>query len=112
MNDNDEPIGFLNLSVYMTLDLIEVVRVMQTLVRQKLDAKQLNVYMSPRSMAHVRGLEKLEEPVMVLKVTALVWDATTVERTSKALNRLVSVFKVTSSTSWERIDDGVPARVR
>lgn len=87
-------LGFLALTVYMKQDLAEVARVLQMLVKQPLGIERFNVHLAPTDVATVKGLERMQEPVIRLAIIGTPRSDNEVESATKALNRLISVFKV------------------
>lgn len=87
-------LGFVALTVYMKNDIAEVSRVLQLMVRQPVQIERFNAHLLPHAFTHIKGLESIDEPIMRLAIVGTVSSASELERATKALNRLVSVFKV------------------
>lgn len=82
------------LTVYMSPDLAEVARVLTVLARYRVAIQRFDANLSPVDTRHVSGLESLSHPVMQLGIVGMVVSDHEVERMTKTLNRLISVFKV------------------
>jgi hypothetical protein len=87
------------LTVYMTADVAELSRVLQMLVRQPMDVGRFDGDLTAGDYTQVSGLEDVREPIMRLTMTGSVTHHADIERASKALNRIVSVFKVIVTSS-------------
>lgn len=87
------------LTVYMQVDVAELARVLQMMVKQPMQIERFNANLVARDFSHVSGLEYVQEPVMRLAIVGTVGCSREVERATKALNRLVSVFKVIADPS-------------
>jgi acetolactate synthase small subunit len=85
---------FVTLTVYMSRDIAEVSRVLQALVRLPVQIERFNANLVDKDVSTVRGLEELVAPVMRLAVVATLDGPRQLERVTKSLNRLVSVYKV------------------
>ena len=88
------PLGFVALTVYMKRDVAEVSRLMSMLVRQPLELERFNVHFVPSDVSNVNGLERAADPVIRVAIIATARSQSELERTTKALNRLVTVLKV------------------
>lgn len=87
-------LGFVTLTVYLDEDVAEVSRVLQMMVRQPLAMERFNVHLVPGDVRSVKGLEQVRRPVIRLAIIGTSRSDADLERTTKSLNRLVSVLKV------------------
>lgn len=90
---------FVTLTVHMSRDIAEVSRVLQALVKLPVRIERFNANLVGRDVSDVRGLEALGTPVMRLAVVATIDGPRQLERVTKSLNRLVSVYKVQAVVS-------------
>jgi hypothetical protein len=84
---------FVVLTIYMAPDLAEVARILQALVRLPLTVQRFNAHVAAVDVTGIGGLDSLPGPVMQLVVVGS-GGSHELERTTKALNRLVGVYKV------------------
>ena len=94
--DAQEVVG---LTIYMRLDVAEVSRILQMLVRERLTIDRFNANFSQIDLSHVAGLNHVDVPLMKLVVVASVASTHEIESATKALNRLLDVVKVLVSQS-------------
>lgn len=94
MRPDEFELGFVRLTVYMKPDIAEVGRVLQVLVRQPLRIGLVNADITPFDVREITGLGVIREPVMRLLIEGAADVPQDVERTTRAVNRLVAVFKV------------------
>jgi acetolactate synthase small subunit len=94
-----DQLEFVTLTVYMNRDVAEVARVLQVLVRLPVQIERFNANLVARDSHPVRSLEAAGGPVMRLAIVATMDSARELERLTKSLNRLVSVYKVQAVVS-------------
>ena len=95
--DTMEVVGF---TVYMSADVAEVSRVLQVLVRQSIRIERFNANLKEVEHGYVQGRQMSHNiSAMRLVIVGSVAGPSDVERATKLLNRLVSVYKVVVSTS-------------
>lgn len=82
------------ITVYMRRDVAEVGRVLQVLTRLGWEIDRFNANFGPFDVRYVRGLEVPGVPVMRLAIVGALKEKREVERITKALNRMVDVYKV------------------
>lgn len=94
-----DQLEFVTFTVYMDRDIAEVSRLLQVLVRLPVQIERFNANLVARDFRSVRNLEAEGAPVMRLAVVATMDSARELERVTKCLNRLISVYKVQTVVS-------------
>lgn len=82
------------LKIYLRPDLAEVMRVLQALVRLPIVVERFDAHLSYSAIQLAGNRDRWPGPFMRVAVVGSIDGARDVERVTKALNKVVSVYKV------------------